>query len=329
MNEAAARFGLDADNFKKLGDFENYVFEAYKQGEACILRLTHSSHRSEEAVQAELHWIRFLTQQGVLIPGCYESLNGRLTEVIPASSGETYFIAVLFQKANGERPDPRNPDVWNSELFREWGRLTGHMHRVTATYAIPQGAPRRNGYFDEGLHAEAPEIVGPSDSLVLDRLHALMAHLQGLSKDSSCYGLIHSDIHPGNFFVDGKRIMVFDFDDSAYTWFIHDIAIPLYYTLSWSMPESYGGDVKLFATDYVRAFWAGYQTEYPLDPSWLDELPYFLRLRDLELFLVFTKKVDPATMNDRVKNWLAEIRDRIERDVPIVELDFRRVIAGE
>ncbi|MDF2963269.1 MAG: hypothetical protein K0S39_5004 [Paenibacillus sp.] len=112
LREAAARFGLDQNLIKKLGDFENYVYELQnQQGEPVILRLTHSSHRLEEMVDAELKWIYFLLEEGLDIPACYKSLQGKLTETIPV--GDSYFTAAVFQKAGGNQPDFRNPAEWN------------------------------------------------------------------------------------------------------------------------------------------------------------------------------------------------------------------------
>jgi len=328
LNEAARRFGLDADVFTKLGDFENYVYEVRKQGEPCILRLTHSSHREEPAVRAELDWVRYLTDAGVAIPGCIDSLNGRKTEVVPATSGETYFTCVMFEKAAGARADHRNPAVWNTALIREWGRITGHMHRATSAYVVADGAPKRHFYFENGLHEEAERIVGEGEEGVLKQLASVLGHILQLPRDERTFGLIHTDIHQGNFFVDEGRVAVFDFDDSAYTWFVHDLAIPLYYSLCWSVPESYQGDLNAFARDFMLAFWEGYASEHKLDPSWLAHIPAFMKLRDLELYIVLTKKIDPAEMSDRHKKWLAEIRERIERDAAIVELDFAALVAG-
>jgi len=59
MNNILASYDLDS-NFKKLGDFENYAFEVYQNGEAKILRVTHSSHRSQKELESELDWIQYL-----------------------------------------------------------------------------------------------------------------------------------------------------------------------------------------------------------------------------------------------------------------------------
>jgi Ser/Thr protein kinase RdoA (MazF antagonist) len=38
-----------------------------------------------------------------------------------------------------------------------------------------------------------------------------------------------SDIGVGNFLVNDKGVTLFDFDEAQYSWFVEDIAIPMYY----------------------------------------------------------------------------------------------------
>ncbi|PTY72862.1 hypothetical protein B5V88_17605, partial [Heyndrickxia sporothermodurans] len=41
-----------------------------------------------------------------------------------------------------------------------------------------------------------------------------------------------------------------------------------------------------------------------------------------ELYAVFNKKVAPEERNDRVKHWMKEIKQRMEENVAIVDIDF-------
>lgn len=323
LREAAVRFGLKADAWKKLGDFENYVFEADKDGTAVILRLTHSSHRTLDEVRAELDWIAFLSASGLEheISGCIPSLQSLLAERIDVR--DSYFIACLFRKAPGQRPDSKDPSIWNADLYREWGAVTGRMHRVTQGYCptLPD-IPRRPEWDQDELIVRAHQYIPEEETVAQERLDDVLTHLKRLPKPADGYGLIHSDIHAGNFFTDQGRITVFDFDDAMYNWFVHDLAIPLYYTVSRGTPEAYGGDRASFARDFFLAFWEGYASEYRLSPEWLEELPVFLEMRDLTLYLVIHKKMDVTALPDSLRDWFAEIRERVLAGRPLVELDF-------
>jgi Ser/Thr protein kinase RdoA (MazF antagonist) len=328
LREAAIRFDLNADTWKKLGDFENYVYEADKNGKQVILRLTHSSHRTLDEVGAELNWIAFLSSSGLegQIAECLPSRNALLAERI--DTGDSYFIACLFSKAPGQRADWKDPSVWNAELFREWGAVTGRMHRITQGYrqAMDTEIPRRAEWDEDELLIHAERYIPAEESFVLERLETVMGRMKRLPKPVDGYGLIHTDLHEGNFFVDQGRITVFDFDDCAYNWFVHDLAIPMYYAVTRGAPESYGGERIAFARDFFMAFWQGYAAEYRLAPEWLGELPVFLELRDLTLYLVIHKKMDVTALPEGMRVRLEAIRERIVSGRPLVDIDFRSLV---
>ncbi|XEC96199.1 phosphotransferase enzyme family protein [Paenibacillus tarimensis] len=327
LQEAAFRFGLKTDALSKLGDFENYVYAAEQDGAGVILRLTHSSHRTLDQVRAELDWIAYLAASGMEheISGYLPSRDNLPAERIDAD--HSYFIACLFRKAPGKSPDSKDPTVWNERLFREWGAVTGRIHRLTRGY-LPsvRGVARRPEWDEDELIVQADRYIPAEDTVVRERLRTVLARLKRLPKPIDGYGLIHTDIHEGNFFLEQGRMTVFDFDDSVYNWFIHDVAIPLYYALSRGIPEWYGGDRTAFARDFFAAFWKGYASEYRLSPEWVDEIPAFLEMRDLILYVVIHKKMDVSALPERLKTRLGEIRERIVSGRPLVELDFRSFI---
>ncbi|WP_438432556.1 phosphotransferase enzyme family protein [Gorillibacterium sp. sgz500922] len=329
VQRALQAFGLSAEGMKELGSFENYVYEAYREGEPVILRFTHSSHRQPAEVESELDWVLHLAREGVELQGPLAASNGAYVVPIAAEDG-TVFSASLFEKAEGHHARFANPEEWNERLFREWGRKTGEIHRATCRYVRPEHLPMRSHWDEDDLLQNARDYIDADDEWMLEKLEALFRHFKGLPRTADAYGLLHTDIHPGNFFVDGDRLRVFDFDDCSYTWFAHDLAIPLYYATAWATPESYQGDCDRFAADFFRAFWSGYAEEYTLDPVWLNEIPALLKLRDLTLYLVIKKKVGPEELEKDAgaRRILKENRERIERDVPIVTVDYHALLQG-
>ncbi|QYR22814.1 phosphotransferase [Paenibacillus sp. sptzw28] len=330
LREAAIRFDLNAGTWRKLGDFENYVYEADRDGKQVILRLTHSSHRTLDEIHAELNWIAYLSSSGLgdQISECLPSRNALTAERIDA--GDSYFIACLFRKAPGQRADWKDPAVWNAELFGAWGAVTGRMHRITEGYnqTVGNGIPRRAEWDEDELLIHADRYIPKDEPVVRERLETVMARLRRLPKPVDGYGLIHTDLHEGNFFVDRGRITVFDFDDCAYNWFVHDLAIPMYYAVSRGAPESYGGDRSAFARDFFLAFWQGYAPEYRLAPEWLDALPVFLEMRDLTLYLVLHKKMDVNSLPEGLRVRFDAIRERIVSGNPLVDIDFLSLVNG-
>jgi amicoumacin kinase len=105
-----------------------------------------------------------------------------------------------------------------------------------------------------------------------------------LFKNHNCYGLIHCDIGVGNFLVNDNGITLFDFDEAQYSWFVEDIAIPLYYLV-----YLYGGEegeeerisqARRFMDNFLR----GYTQHISIEDYFLKQIPFFLQLREIIVY---------------------------------------------
>ena len=318
LSEAAQRFGMSTASLRLLGDFENYVYEGKIDGISHVLRLTHSSHRSTNMVLGELEWINYLAENGVSVAKALPSTSGKLAEEIHV--GEDYFIASLFQKTKGRPLDRTNPAEPTREMITEWGRTIGKMHRATKHFQPSEERFRRPHWFEDDL-MRFEKHLPREDQHIVEIGYSLLEYSKQLPRSQDSYGLIHTDVHMGNFFVDEGKITVFDFDDSSYQWFASDIAIALYYTIWWKFSGSGQREKDAYAKRFLESFMMGYSAENRLEDCWLRELPFFLKLRDLTLYTVFHKKFDQNSL-EKYSKLLAGIRARIEQEVPIAVLDL-------
>lgn len=315
LYEAAKRFDLEISSLKKLGSFENYVYEGEKDGIGYILRLTHSSHRTTNMVIGELEWLNYLADNDVSVARAFTSVNGNLAEEI--NVGNDYFIVCLFEKAKGRLLSRKNEDEFTKEVIMEWGRIIGRMHRLTKDYVPSNDNIRRPHWYEDDLL----DIDTYFDELELkDKAIKIIEHIERLPKNKDSYGLMHTDMHSGNFFVYNSKITAFDFDDASYQYFVSDIAIAIFYSV-WSVCHSYSQDDKDdFAKRFLTSFMDGYKEENHLDEFWVNQIPYFMMLRDLTLYAVFNKKIGIDRMSDREKLIVADIKDRILKGVPIANI---------
>ncbi|KIL51812.1 phosphotransferase enzyme family protein [Jeotgalibacillus soli] len=321
LNEAASRYNADATEAKKLGDFENYVFEVYKNDQPYILRLTHSSHRNMADVEAELEWINYLHAKAINVSLVHQSKNGSLVEEIPV--GNTSFFVCLFDKAPGN-PVKIDDPLFGPKLFEKWGQITGGMHRVTKDYQ--PGDHKREHWEEDDVLDFGLYLDKEKDAKIIADGEEVVRVIKGLPVTKESFGLIHSDIHPGNFFLDGNEIHVFDFDDSAYFYYMSDIAIPLYYAVWWKCRNEILEDRSEFGKELLYHFLKGYQKVNKIDPEWIYRIPLFLQLRDYVLYAVFHKKVDMENASDNTQQLVAQIRDRLLRNEPMVELQYGEVL---
>ncbi|QDP39677.1 phosphotransferase enzyme family protein [Radiobacillus deserti] len=308
------KFQLRNDR-KKLGDFENYVFEVYQDETPYILRLTHSSHRHEEELHSEVDWLNFLFNNGLRVPKAHLSIDGNLVESLIASDGSS-FHASLFSKAEGKQVRFSDPE-FSKKLFFKWGQMIGSMHRVTKKYT-PEPNIKKRPNWDEDDLLDVGRYV--QDKVVVDKVTEFLTELNKLPKNNDNFGLIHNDIHSGNFFYNGKNVEVFDFDDSCYLWFASDIAIPLYYSILGRFPKEKYKEKEAFAKTFLHAFIDGYKVENRLPADWDKNLPLFFRLRDITLYTVLHKKIMEEDRDEDVKSLIIELRERIVSGDSIVDV---------
>jgi Ser/Thr protein kinase RdoA (MazF antagonist) len=321
LREAEQHFDLKENQCHKIGDFENYVFQVIKNEEPYILRLTHSSHRTEDQVLAELNWINYLKGQGVDVASSFSSKNGNLVERIEVE--DSYFYACLFEKEPGKPIDLQGKS-FNTKLFYLWGETIGNMHAATKNYKLSSNEPKRPEWYEDDL-LDYRKFIPASQTRVIEQADKLLHELNQAHKGKDVYGLIHGDVHSHNFFSDEDKIYVFDFDDSSYHWFASDIAIPLYYAAWFKFPEGNNETRSAFSHDFLTHFLKGYISEYTLDFKWIEEIPTFLKLRDIILYSVLHKKWDLSKLNEKQDRLLKEIKNRIENGEPIVHVDYQEV----
>jgi len=340
LHEAMHRYGIAKDQIKPLDAFESFIYEFGREGEDFILRIGHSFRKSEAFIQGEVDWINYLARGGVSVARAIPSENGNLVEVIDDAQGGQ-FLVTSFIKAQGQQPWVAG---WTSARYENYGRLVGKMHALAVDYQ-PVPAWRRPEWNDVSMNFI--ELYLPESEVIARQEYiSLMEHIHALPKDRTSYGLVHQDAHQNNFFMDADgTLTLFDFDDCAYSWFINDIAIVLFY-ISMDAEELGFKDPASFAHEFMTHFLRGYRQAYTLSPVWLKEIPSFLKLRELELYAVVHrdfqidgvkhwslesfKQIPGFDVNSGGHMWIANFmrnrKLRIEREMPFIDYDFESLM---
>ena len=286
---------------RRLGDYENFVYEADVAGQPAVLRLTHRSHRSAEDLRAELDFIRFLAGQGLRACAPIPTLRGAEIRLV----GDE-FLACCFERAQGQKASHLERALWNERLFAAWGATLARFHQCAEQYRSPPGRPERSHWFEDDLSGSRHFPEQASD--LRDRLVALVGQLKQRPSSPETFGLIHADLHSGNFLVSASgELSVFDFDDSCRHWFSYDLAV-----VQNQLSET--GEPAESESNWTTLL-DGYQRVRPLPPSFHEELPLLLLLRDLQLYQLMHKKRHPA---DRDAGWntrVASLGTRIRRSL--------------
>ncbi|WP_045507983.1 phosphotransferase enzyme family protein [Bacillus amyloliquefaciens] len=305
--------------FQFIADAENYVYEIVKDNQAYILKITHTIRRTPEYILGEMEWLHHLTKGGLSAAKPIPSLNGRDVEEVPDGKGGAFLLRV-YEKAPGRKVEESD---WNGTLFYELGKYTGNMHRLTKSYRLSDPKYKRQEW-DEEEQLKLRKYVPEDQHLVFERADALMEELRRLPKNPENYGLVHADLHHGNFNWDNGKITAFDFDDSGYNWFVNDISI-LLYNILWYPVIPYE-DKAAFTEEFMTHFMKGYKEENDLDPAWLEKIPDFLRLRHMLIYGLLHQAFDLDSLGDEELEMLKGFRRDIENKTPITEYNFTSLV---
>lgn len=276
------------------------------------MKITHSIHRTEAMIQGELEWVNYLADGNVAVARAVLSQGRRLVERVEID--ESFFLVYSFEKAPGQSARNEN---WSKNLIETWGETLGRMHRCTKTFVPSKPEFRRFQWFED-YSMDIEKYIPSSQPRVLEKCRRLKERLYALPADIDAFGLIHCDLHHGNFFVDDGRITVFDFDDCQYHWFAFDIAIPLFYVLR---DKSVDPNDTVFAGNFMSRFLNGYRRENKIEKFWLERIPLFLKVREMELYIVLLAE-NAGNLNDWCQRFMNGRRESIENESPIIDLDF-------
>lgn len=274
VSAAAAQWSA-SNKIELLDNVANFVYQFQSQNQWKILRISHSSHRSEDQIIAELDWINFLYEHDVPVARPFLSRNQRFTETFPVQN--SYFTAVAFEFAPGQLIENADPAEWNPTLFQNLGRIMGKMHKATREYNPQYLKEKRQHWYEDDLIQHASDYLPDDQKQAEQEMAEIMDQFNQLDAGSDHYGLVHNDLNPTNFHIHNGKITLFDFDDCAYNWFINDIAVamPLYSSM-FSKPN---WEARL--CEYIVWFMRGYEEENHLDDKWLNLLPVCMRLQNL------------------------------------------------
>ncbi|HEY3290439.1 MAG TPA: phosphotransferase [Anaerolineae bacterium] len=335
--EAGARlFAVNSNDLKRLGGMDGVAY-AYTQpdtGREYVLKFTPFPGFAPlggeriATIGAKLDFVNYLSLNGVSVAKPAASINGAFVETLQMpdaplpTDGQEPHEPPVYAVTSSERAPGRHvfqANEWNGEMFEEWGRIIGQMHRLTRVYEAQRTWPDGLvGNWESELYSFGRSC---KDNEVRSRWFALGDVLRSFTPTPDCYGLIHNDPHQFNFMVhrqDGVlKLTLFDFDVCAYHWFMTDIGIALYHALMARRME--GQSALDFASHFIDRFMRGYSRENTLDNKWLLRLPLFTSYRRMLLYMVFTHEWASPTVDQ--KRQLDMWRQDIINDAPVIAVD--------
>jgi Ser/Thr protein kinase RdoA (MazF antagonist) len=274
---ALLRFPVKNAKLHFINHGENTTFRVEAGKKKYLLRVHRYGYHTPEAIGEELAWLKRLRESTDLsVQKPVASKQGKLLEAV----------------ATPEIPEPRQCDllewvegkfIWKStrpQDVRRLGMLMAELHHSTRGRKV-----KYRRYWDaEGLVGKKPKFSWPEkfsgvpaaqQRIINEARGEISAYLCRFEKKfAERQGLIHADLHFGNFVVQPDRIGAIDFDDCGFGFHAYDLAIPLTQlkNLCEKKPE------KNFLA-YVSAIQEGYASVGKWSDQDAEALPYFLAAR--------------------------------------------------
>ena len=318
LHQALQFFGGTKEKCKDLGGFESFVYELEINNKFYILKITHTNRRTVDYILAELEFVNYLESHGVPTSRAILSTNGNYVETIDSADGGK-FITYLFEKAEGLLSTFKD---WNDDFLFRWGKLAGMINRLAKDFvpSKPQRT-RQVWHTDDTLLLE--KYIPDYKQTTISNSKKLIETMKTFPKDKDSYGLVHGDLHHGNFFHHKNIITPFDFDDCSYDYFANDIAMPLYYALPDTyVKRDYGVSNIEFGENFLFHFLKGYRTENQITKEWVLRIPYFLQLRSVLLFTVFNQVWAEDELDYNKTEIIERLRSFADGETIMLDIDY-------
>jgi Ser/Thr protein kinase RdoA (MazF antagonist) len=286
----------------------NFIFVFKREGYPHILRFTHASERTADAIHAELAYLHHLAAHRLPVALPISSLSGRSVESISTTLGVCH--AVVFELLPGEQFDVSGLSL---AQFTRWGSALGALHQAAEGY----GGAGRPTIHD---HLRMVEQMLPAHEGAARRLLALLERQVAVIPTSEqTFGLIHYDFELDNLLWNDQRVSIIDFDDCAEYWFVADIAFALRDLFADQAEQIDVADARF------HAFVAGYRGMRTVTDEELRRLPLFLRIHNL---VSFTKLLRAADIDDAQAEpaWVVDLQAKLLRKAQTYRESFAATV---
>ena len=307
-NEIASRWEHDPGSVRFLRASANFLFLFKHAGKDYVLRFVNADERTFNTIRAELAYLDHLALQGVHVAKPVRSLAGNFVEDIATDQG--FFHAVAFKRLAGEQYELS--DLTPAKLTR-WGQALGELHTAAKGYCNTGRATWKD---DLALVAARLPVDEPAARATMEQVQEQLTQLP-VHNDN--FGLIHFDFELDNVIWNDHQVGVVDFDDSAYYWFVADIAFALRDAFDDSAEK-----VNL-QNEIAHHFINGYRTVRSIDTEELARIPLFLKLHNLITFAKLHHTLESDEQQEKPE-WVAKLQNKLHTKIASYRDEFAKTL---
>lgn len=300
--QTAILWGAETDSIQIINEGINFVYCFTVAAKNYYLRLIHSSNRSYVDLMAAVDYQRHVYEHGA--PVCQPICSQQDLYIETIQYQDHTYLASVVAAVPGTQI---HFDYAEDAIYFTWGKALAKLHLAAKSY---QPIPHATFKSWQDLWQETAEYVDSEDSIIKNEYAAINHWLTSLTNSKHQLVLTHGDHRVGNVIYDGQQVYIIDFDEPVYHWPSADIARPIIDCLEQSILHCH---TKL--VNYL----AGYQSILATDHELIQYIPWFVRMKILDIYL-WTKynwQDTTAPGGNLVSEQLSKLRHEIEHSTQL------------
>jgi Ser/Thr protein kinase RdoA (MazF antagonist) len=264
---ALQQYNLDQPELCFLGHSDNITFRVEERGGAVYLLRLHRPalsywvgiRQNPRVIASELAWLDALAGEGgFAVQKPVRTRAGEEVALVSVEKGDI-IPATLLTWLEGQHFTPAAPEA--SAQVERFGELTARMHAFATGWTPPDGFTRPRYDLDHFRRMFARLLRGVDLGVFSEEIfwslraasQAILLELEGLPDGREHWGMVHADLHVGNFLVScaatNALIIPIDFSFCGFGHYLFDVSVCL------------AGGLK---PSLVPAFMTGYRSVRPL-----------------------------------------------------------------
>ncbi|MDA1679560.1 phosphotransferase enzyme family protein [Bacillus cereus group sp. TH152-1LC] len=297
-------------NFINMKPITNEMYQCLTELGTYFIRIT--NYKTYEEQVEEVTYTKFLYENGLAVPPIIPSLNGNLVERLTL---DKEIFAVLYKAAPGIHL-PRCE--WNSNIFRKLGKQIGKLHRISKSFEKTKLVKHINDWY-ENEEYNFLKYIPKEETTIREIASDVLTSIKGLEKSPSNYGLIHGDLWLENILVENNsNLTMIDFQDCEKHFYIFDLAVPIYSAIEYSFAGN--GNIADYERSITKAIFDGYQEENELPKEMIDQLPMFIKLKEIFEYSLMHMYWDKEELTEEQVRIMNLYRMKIETKYPFINV---------
>jgi len=330
--KALTEYDIDKPHLTLLQHEGNTTFRIdLADGERYALRIHYPALRTVQAVRSEMMWLAALRQEtDLVVPEPMLTLDRELVTVVSTEAIPEPRICVVFRWIPGRFVDDRlapshlervgaflaRLQLHGAQFNPPNGFVRGRLDNLTENARRTAAPGTSEAFARQQVHNPADEaaasrlvteICSPEDGARVAILIRKMREVQQIvGQKRETFGLIHGDLHQGNYFFHQGQVRAIDFDDCGYGHYLYDIAVTLS-EVNW----------RKNTPELRKSFLKGYRSIRDLSSEHESYLDTFITFRDLQLMIWKIEMRNHPAFRDgwasSVKEMLQDLKNFVER----------------